>query len=64
MLSYMVETKAKAGLTYKALKNVHARSGIKGIAALMTGAKEGQLARLTSITEIIAKLIYHLNKQL
>lgn len=61
--SYMIEKMAKAGLTYNAIKNVHARSGAKGVVALMTGAQDGRQARVTSNAEILTKVIFHLNKQ-
>lgn len=61
--SYMVEKMAKAGLTYNAIKNLHAISGMKGVVALLIGAREGREARVTSNIEVQAKVILFLNKQ-
>lgn len=61
--SYMVEKMAKAGLIKKAIKNVHAISGMKGVVALLTGAREGREARVTSNIEVLTKVVSFLNKQ-
>ena len=61
--SDMVEKMAKAGLTYNAIKNVHAISGMKGVVALLTGAREGREARVTSNKEVLTKVVFFLNKQ-
>lgn len=61
--SYMVEKMAKAGLTYNAIKNVHAISGMKGVVALLTGARDGREARVTSNKEVLTKVVFFLIKQ-
>lgn len=56
--SYTVEKMAKAGLTYNAIKKVHAISGMKGVVALLTGAREGREARVTGNIEVLPKVVF------